>query len=235
MRLDKFLTETGHGTRSQVKSIIKLGNVSVNGDIVKKPEFKVDELSDKVFISGSEIKYTRYEYFMLNKPSGYVSATEDKNEKTVVSLIKDSSRSDLFPVGRLDKDTEGLLIISNDGVMAHNILSPRHHISKTYYVKVSGRVSEEHINLFKKGVDIGEDKLTSPAELEIIVSDDISEVLLTIYEGKFHQVKRMFKSIGMNVEYLKRMKMGNLELDENLKLGEYRSLSENEIDYLTKL
>lgn len=234
MRLDKFLSETGNGTRTEVKNLIRKGNVTINGIIVKKPELKIDENSDSVFVAGKKIEYSKYEYYMLNKPAGYVSATQDKKEHTVLELITCSNRDDLFPVGRLDKDTEGLLIISNDGEMAHRILSPRHHVSKTYFAKVQGTVTDENVLMVQNGLDIGEGIKTRPGELEIIISDEISEIMLTIYEGKFHQVKRMFESMGMKVVYLKRISMGAVCLDETLRKGESRKLTDNEISELRK-
>ncbi len=233
IRLDKFLTDMGCGTRSVIKNLVHKGKVSVNGEVIKKPEIKINEDEDVVLLDGEEIKYNRYEYFMLNKPDGYVSATTDRNEKTVLDLLKaEDRRKDLFPVGRLDKDTEGLLVISNDGEMAHKILSPKNHIAKTYYVKVNGRIENEHIEIFEKGIDIGEKNITKPGILKIIKSSDISEAELTIYEGKFHQVKRMFEAVGMKVVYLKRIKMGTLGLDETLKPGEYRRLTLEETEQL---
>lgn len=233
IRLDKFLTDMGCGTRSIIKNLVHKGKVSVNGEVIKKPEIKINEDEDVVLLDGEEIKYNRYEYFMLNKPDGYVSATTDRNEKTVLDLLKaEDRRKDLFPVGRLDKDTEGLLVISNDGEMAHKILSPKNHIAKTYYVKVNGRIENEHIEIFEKGIDIGEKNITKPGILKIIKSSDISEAELTIYEGKFHQVKRMFEAVGMKVVYLKRIKMGTLGLDETLKPGEYRRLTLEETEQL---
>ncbi len=233
IRLDKFLTDMGCGTRSVIKNLVHKGKVSVNGEVIKKPEIKINEDEDVVLLDGEEIKYNRYEYFMLNKPDGYVSATTDRNEKTVLDLLKaEDRRKDLFPVGRLDKDTEGLLVISNDGEMAHKILSPKNHIAKTYYVKVNGRIENEHIEIFEKGIDIGEKNITKPGILKIIKSGDISEAELTIYEGKFHQVKRMFEAVGMKVVYLKRIKMGTLGLDETLKPGEYRRLTLEETEQL---
>lgn len=233
IRLDKFLTDMGCGTRSVIKNLVRKGKVSVNGEVIKKPEIKINEDEDVVLLDGEEIKYNRYEYFMLNKPDGYVSATTDRNEKTVLDLLKaEDRRKDLFPVGRLDKNTEGLLVISNDGEMAHKILSPKNHIAKTYYVKVNGRIENEHIEIFEKGIDIGEKNITKPGILKIIKSGDISEAELTIYEGKFHQVKRMFEAVGMKVVYLKRIKMGTLGLDETLKPGEYRRLTLEETEQL---
>ena len=166
---------------------------------------------------------------MLNKPSGVVSATTDSKDKTVLDLIDNKKRKDLFPVGRLDKDTEGLLLITNDGEMAHRLLSPKKHVDKVYYAKIEGVVTEEDQKAFAEGVSLGSGEKAKPADLEILVSDEISEIRLTIQEGKFHQVKRMFESVNKKVIYLKRLSMGSLILDETLKLGEYRKLTEEEI------
>ncbi|MDE6233116.1 MAG: rRNA pseudouridine synthase [Lachnospiraceae bacterium] len=235
MRLDKFLADMGQGTRSEVKTYIKKGMVKVNGTIAKRPELKINEKDDKVFISDKEVIYTRYEYFMLNKPSGYVSATEDRSEHTVLELITENLRDDLFPVGRLDKDTEGLLIISNDGDMAHRLLSPVNHVGKVYYARIDGFVTEEHVKIFSEGIDIGGGITTKPGILKILKSADESEIELKIYEGKFHQVKRMFEAVGMKVVYLKRISMGEIALDNSLKTGEFRRLTEEEVSRLKGL
>lgn len=232
MRLDKFLTELGIGTRSEVKKILKTGQVTVNGIPVKKPEEKIDETKDVVAYQGKVLSYEQFEYYMFHKPAGCVTAVSDAQHKTVMDYMKNLTRKDLNPVGRLDIDTEGLLLITNDGMLSHELLSPAKHVPKTYYAKIEGMVTEEDVNLFKEGVDIGEKKLTKPAELRILVSDMISEIELTISEGKFHQVKRMFEAVDKKVVYLKRISMGSLVLDEDLKLGEYRSLTENEIKAL---
>lgn len=232
IRLDKFLCEMGKGSRREVKEIAKKGRITVNGHVIKKADQKVDLDQDLVCFDGEQIQYIQKEYYMLNKPAGVISATKDHKDQTVLDLIKDSKRHDLFPVGRLDKDTVGLLLITNDGELAHNLLSPTKHISKTYYAKVRGYVKEEDIAKFKKGIVLEDNTQTKPAELIILKSGDISEVLLTIYEGKFHQVKRMFLAIGDEVVYLKRMKMGSLELDKELDEGCYRSLTEDEIELL---
>ena len=168
---------------------------------------------------------------MLNKPAGVVSATKDNHDKTVLELIK-TERKDLFPVGRLDKDTEGLLLITNDGELAHRLLSPKKHVDKVYFAKVKGVVTEEDQRIFAEGVSLGQGEMAKPSKLEILVSDEISEIRLTIQEGKFHQVKRMFLSVGKEVIYLKRLSMGTLQLDENLALGEYRPLTEEELKQL---
>lgn len=228
MRLDKFLCEMGLGSRSQVKQMIKKGWISVDGRTALRPEEKVGEDS-RVLAQGREILYQKLEYYMLNKPSGCVSATSDSRCTTVLDLISEKKRKDLFPVGRLDKDTEGLLLITNDGELAHFLLSPKRHVDKTYYARIQGCVREEHISLFQKGLSIGEEKPTLPAVLEIQKSADQSEVLVTIREGRFHQIKRMFEAIGCQVIYLKRLSMGSLTLDPRLEPGEYRALKEEEI------
>lgn len=229
IRLDKYLADMGKGTRSEVKKAISKGLVRVNNVIVKKPETKLDTDSDHVLFDGVLVGYAQHEYYMLNKPAGVISATEDKREKTVIDLIIERKRKDLFPVGRLDRDTEGLLLISNDGELAHRLLSPSKHVDKVYYAKIDGEVTIEDVETFQQGVDIGEEKLTRPAKLRVLKSGTQSEIELTICEGKFHQVKRMFQAVGKEVVYLKRLQMGTLILDESLKPGEYRELTEQEI------
>lgn len=232
IRLDKFLTDLSVGSRSEVKKYIRAGLVNVDGILVQKPEWKLDETKSTVCFRGKPLSYAAYEYYLFYKPTGCVSATEDKVHKTVLDYIEDAVRKDLFPVGRLDLDTEGLLLITNDGALAHDLLSPAKHVSKTYYAKISGMVTTEDVNLFKKGVDIGEDKLTKPATLHILTQGDISEIELTITEGKFHQVKRMFEAVGKEVLYLKRLSMGPLVLTEDLSPGSYRKLTEDELTAL---
>ena len=232
IRLDKFLADMGNGTRSEVKKIIRQGKVLVDGKMEKNPDAKIDENKQEVICNGELVTYTTFVYYMLNKPAGVVSATTDAKDKTVVDLIADKQRKDLFPVGRLDKDTEGLLLITNDGELAHNLLSPKKNVDKVYYARVEGKVTKEDEEAFFKGVSIGEEEITKPAVLEILKSDDISEIKLTIQEGKFHQVKRMFEAVGKKVIYLKRLSMGPLKLDEKLALGEYRLLTKEEIEQL---
>lgn len=232
MRLDKFLTELGVGTRSEVKKILKSGQVTVNGEKAAKPEQKIDENADVICYQGKVLAYQQFEYYMFHKPAGCVTAVTDAMHKTVMDYMKDLARKDLVPVGRLDLDTEGLLLITNDGQLSHDLLSPTKHVPKTYYAKIDGIVTEEDVNYFANGVDIGEKKLTKPAKLTILVSDTISEIELTISEGKFHQVKRMFEAVGKKVVYLKRISMGNLILDEQLLPGHYRTLTESEINLL---
>lgn len=234
MRLDKFLSECGICTRSESKVFIKKGMITVNGKKAAKGEEKIDPDNDEIMFKGQKITYSKFEYYMLNKPAGVVSATEDKNDKTVIDLVPKPHAKDIFPVGRLDKDTEGLLIITNDGETAHKLLSPKKHIDKTYFVRTTGgEIGEKEAEPLKKGVDIGEEKLTLPAELEILKNGEISESLLTIREGKFHQVKRMFKAVGREVIYLKRISMGKLKLDESLEKGGCRRLTEDEINMIT--
>lgn len=234
IRLDKFLAEMGLGTRTEVKKILKTKQITVNGEVIQKPETKIDENKDIVCCRGQQICYRAYEYYLFHKPAGCVTATEDALHKTVMDYLTDAVRSDLFPVGRLDIDTEGLLLITNNGALAHELLSPAKHVKKTYYAKIAGKVTEEDAILFEKGVDIGEEKLTKPAKLKILKSDELSEIELTITEGRFHQVKRMFEAVGKKVLYLKRISMGALTLPEDLPKGAYRALSEEEIKLLQK-
>lgn len=237
IRLDKFLSEMSGWTRSEVKKIVRTGSVTVDGNEVKKPETKIDEKLSIVRVDGRQIKYNKYEYYMLNKPKGFVSATTDREHKTVVEIISSSEKKDLFPVGRLDIDTEGLLLITNDGELAHRLLAPKNHVEKTYYVEVSGILDDVDVDAVEEGLDIGEEKNTIPAKMEILKTDiqnNISSCYLTIHEGKFHQVKRMMKKLGKTVTYLKRVSMGSLILDSKLKKGNYRKLTEQEIIELKK-
>lgn len=232
LRLDKYLADMGLGTRTEVKQFIKKGQVLVNDEVVKKPETKVSTTDDDIVCCGEKVGYTEYEYIMLNKPQGVVSATEDKHDKTVLDLITDSGRKDLFPVGRLDKDTEGLLLLTNDGKLAHELLAPKKHVPKTYFVIVDGVVNEDDVKLFAQGFQVDADLFAKPAKLEIVQAKEKSEVYLTITEGKFHQVKRMFQAVDKPVLYLKRVQMGGVKLDPNLALGEYRQLTEEELALL---
>ena len=246
MRLDKYLAEMGEGTRQEVKAFIRKGRVMVNGVPVKKPEAKVEEGKDQVTLDGRKIHYQKYQYYMLNKPAGVITATTDSRERTVLDLLGEDRRKDLFPVGRLDKDTEGLLLITNDGPLAHRLLSPRKHVDKCYYAKVRGKVTGEDVEQFAQGLflaGLGEEKeeKTMPARLEILKTASaagkeapgiVSEILLTIQEGKFHQVKRMFQAVGKEVLYLKRLSMGSLKLDPELAPGQYRELTKEEMERL---
>ena len=228
IRLDKYLADMGCGTRSEVKQMIRKGQVEVNGEKAKKPEVKITTGQDRVCVAGKEICYEKYRYLLLHKPAGYVSATTDNRDQTVLELLPEELRKDLFPVGRLDKDTEGLLLLTNDGDLAHRLLSPKKHVDKTYYARIDGKVDAEDQEAFLEGLDIGDETKTLPAKLEILESADISEILLTIHEGRFHQVKRMFQARGKQVTYLKRMTMGPLTLGEDLPKGAYRELREDE-------
>ena len=232
IRLDKYLADMGLGTRSQIKKEIRSGQVVVNGISICRPEVKIDTGQDKVIFHGEPVTYEEYEYFMLNKPAGVISAASDRQETTVIDLIKDRKRDNLFPVGRLDKDTEGLLIITNNGELAHRLLSPKKHVDKVYFARINGQVTQSDVDNFSRGVDIGDEKPTLPADLVICTSDEISEIRLTIREGRFHQVKRMFQAVGKEVVYLKRLRMGSIALDESLKPGEYRRLTEEEVERL---
>lgn len=232
-RLDKILSNMGYGSRKDVKGFIKKGLVTIDGEVVKNNSVKADPYESEIIIDGNVVDYREYIYLIMNKPDGVVSSTYDTRDMTVIDLVHDEYRTfDPFPIGRLDKDTEGLLIISNDGKLAHNLLSPKKHVEKTYYVEVEGIVNDEDIEKMKEGVIIDDDYKTMPAKLEILESSDISKVYLTIKEGKFHQVKRMFKAVNKKVVYLKRISMGDLHLDEDLEVGEYRELTKEEIKIL---
>lgn len=235
MRLDKLLCDAGYGSRSQVKNLIRKGQVLVNHEVVKKPEFSVrvekDELLDQVICQGEELTFSKYEYYMLNKPAGVVSATKDNVHETVLSLIR-SKNKELFPVGRLDIDTEGLLLITNDGALAHELLSPKKHVSKTYEVTVDKKLSEDMIEAFLDGVTIHDkskdESLVKLLPAELVIIDD-THARVTIMEGKYHQVKRMFTAVSRKVIGLKRISMGTLFLDASLAPGEYRPLTEKEL------
>ena len=240
VRLDKFLADAGAGTRGEVKKFIQKGKVQVNGVPAKKSEIKVSE-EDEVVLDGNRISQApEFVYYLLHKPAGYVSATEDKRDKTVMELVA-SDRKGLFPVGRLDKDTEGLLLITDDGALAHELLSPKKHVDKTYYAVTDGCMTKEDVQRFADGLEIGEKNPTMPAKLEILSTRKVevteleqypsgwsSEIQLTIKEGKFHQVKRMTEAVGKKVVYLKRISMGVLTLPDDLKKGECRQLTAEE-------
>ncbi|MBC2261770.1 rRNA pseudouridine synthase [Listeria sp. FSL L7-0091] len=227
MRLDKLLSHTGFGSRKEVKPLLKSGAVVVNGTIQKNSKTQVNPDKDQVTVHGTPVVYQEFVYFMLHKPQNVVSATEDNVSETVIDLLaQEDTLTDPFPVGRLDKDTEGLLIITNDGTLAHNLLSPKKHIDKTYYAKIDGDVTVEDVEAFAAGIELDDGYTCKPARLEIITPNEIKVI---IQEGKFHQVKRMFAARGKTVSYLKRISMGNLQLDESLELGEYRPLTENEL------
>lgn len=231
MRLDKFLCDCNRGTRSQIKKDIKSGFVTINGEKALKPEQYVDENEDRVFYKGQLCVYEKFVYYMLHKPAGVVSATEDKQERTVIDLLGETKRGDLFPVGRLDKDTEGLLLITNDGALAHELLSPVKHVEKEYECRLAYPFDDMQKIQLEQGVDIGEKALTKPAAVRIL---DEKKIMLTITEGKFHQVKRMLNAVGNEVVYLKRLRMGQLTLDEELPKGSFRRLTEEETEKLRK-
>jgi pseudouridylate synthase len=215
------------GTRSEVKVFIKKGRVTVNGEIAKSPEQKVDETKDTVTLDGHSFSYQKYFYYMLHKPAGVVTAVRDHHDQTVLDLLVDAPGKDLSPVGRLDKDTEGLLLITNDGALAHRLLSPVKHVPKTYLVHTKKPVTSQMCEKLEAGVEIGDETPTAPAKTKLL-SDTDCGLLLTITEGRFHQVKRMLQAVGNEVVYLKRLSMGALVLDETLSKGSWRALTEEE-------
>lgn len=233
MRLDKFLADVGLGSRKEVKGLIKKGQVTVNGKVIKSDKFQVKELTDEIAYLDEKLTYQKNFYYLLNKPAGVVSATQDNYDETVLDLLNDFDyREDLFPVGRLDKDTEGLLLITNDGALAHRLLSPKKHVEKEYFAKVTGVMTAEDVQAFSKGLVISQGEETLPAVLMIDAVNEVeetSEIRLILHEGKFHQVKRMVKAVGKEVTYLKRIRMGNVVLPADLALGEYRELTVEEL------
>ena len=225
-----MLANLGYGSRKEVKQLLKDGSIKVNNVIVKNAKVHIDPKKDSVTLKDEIIEYKEFIYLMMNKPQGVISATEDTRDQTVIDLLDvDDQVYSPFPVGRLDKDTEGLLLLTNDGGLAHQLLSPKKHVPKTYFAIIDREVTEEDIQAFRQGVTLDDGYLTKPGELKILNSGRNSEIELTITEGKFHQVKRMFEAVGKRVIYLKRISMGSLELDEGLKLGEYRELTEEEL------
>lgn len=230
MRLDKLLANMGFGTRKDVKKLIKQKAVTVDEVVVKDVGLQVDPEKQAVVIFGERVTYEPMLYLLMNKPAGVISATEDNYDQTVIDLLEPYHRHfEPFPVGRLDKDTEGFLLITNDGQLTHNLLSPKKHVPKVYYAKIAGEVKPEHIEMFQQGIIIDDGYQTKPAKLTILNSGVESEIELEISEGKFHQVKRMFKAIDTEVTYLKRLSMGPLQLGNDLALGEYRELTEEEV------
>ncbi len=234
IRIDKMLSNVGLGSRSQIKKDAKAGLIKINDAIVKDSSKIIDTDKNEVKYKNEVVKYVQYIYLMMNKPAGVVSATEDNYDETVIELLEDCDKFyEPFPVGRLDKDTEGLLILTNNGILAHNLLSPKKHVDKTYYAEIDGKVTPDDIKEFEEGVVFSDDGYkTMPAKLEIIESGNKSKCYVTIKEGKFHQVKRMFQAVDKEVVYLKRLSMGALRLDESLELGEYRHLTEEEVESL---
>ena len=233
-RLDKALSSLGCGSRKEVGAMIRAGRAAVNGQIVRDPSIKVTPAEDQLTLAGAPVRWRTGRYYMLNKPPGVVSARVDNLHETVLSLFPEKERAVLFPVGRLDKDTEGLLLITNDGALSHRLLSPKSHVSKVYEAVIDGKVTEEDRQAFAEGLDIGDDKPTLPAELTILETTEKepgifeSRIRITICEGRFHQIKRMFEKVGKTVVYLKRLSMGSLELDPTLPKGSARLLTQEE-------
>lgn len=238
MRIDRLLCELNIGSRNEVKTYLKKGLITVNGEIMQKPDTKVDEMTALISFKGKEYRYQPYVYYMMNKPAGVVSATEDSFSKTVLDVFieclkeqNDNNLSgipvrDIFPVGRLDKDTVGLLLLTNDGELSHNLLSPKKHVEKTYYVETDLKITDDAADMLMQGVDIGEKALTQKALVKILGE---RKCTITITEGKFHQVKRMFQAVGLKVIYLKRLSIGGLLLDANLPEGSVRELTQEEV------
>ena len=244
MRLDRFLANSGIGTRKEVKEILKKRKIKVNNVIVVDGSKHINEEKDVIHYDGNEISYKPFIYIMMNKPNGVISATEDNEHKTVIDLLGEKYKTySIFPVGRLDIDTEGLLLLTNDGQLAHNLLSPNKHVDKKYYVELRDPVSEKNIEDLENGIKLEEGFITKDAKVKVIENSEIpidksnghrniSKACITIKEGKYHQVKRMFRAIGNKVTYLKRIEMGNLKLDKDMELGQYRELSQKEINLL---
>ena len=229
MRLDKMLSHTGYGSRKEAKELIRKGFVSVNGETILDDDFKVDEENDEVIIADNNISYDKFIYIMLNKPDGYVSATYDSHDPIVLDLIDGYEKRKLFPVGRLDKDTVGLLLITNDGDLAHRMLSPKKHVIKRYYLKFDGILTDKKISRFEEGITLEDGSLCMPASYEKLSEN---EGILSIKEGKYHQVKRMLEALDCTVTYLKRISFGPIELDKDLEEGKYRFLTEEELKRL---
>jgi 16S rRNA pseudouridine516 synthase len=232
MRLDKYLAHAGYGTRSEVKKIISKGLVEVNGVVIKKDDQKIDEEQDEIIVAGEVSNFSKHVYLMLHKPAGVISSNYDPVHKTTKDLIQGYDHYQTFPVGRLDLDTEGLLVITNDGLLAHQLLSPRYHVDKTYYVVFSGDYKAIYTPLFETGVTLEDGYVCMPSRIELLTDQS---ALLTIKEGKYHQVKRMFKVLDMEVTYLKRVSFGPIQLDEHLPKGAFRPLTETEIEALKKV
>ena len=237
MRLDKFLVENGLGSRSQVKDVLKKGLVLVNGRAEKSPKTQINETADEIVVFGQKLTYEKFVYYLLNKPKGYISATEDERHKTVLDLLDETARQkEVFPVGRLDIDTHGLLLLTNNGKLAHAMLSPKKHVEKIYRAKVAGLMNQSDVERFARGIEL-KDFTCHPAQLKIVELDEekeISLVEITLAEGKFHQVKRMVAACGKEVTDLQRLSMGPLQLDPELALGEWRRLTEEEMKSLER-
>ena len=235
MRLDKFLVACAVGSRTEVKNLLKAGRVTVNGKKEKSAKLQIDEKIDEIRFDGQVLEYEEFIYYMMNKPQGVISATEDPNHRTVLDLLDDLARSkEVFPVGRLDIDTHGLLLLTNNGQLAHALLSPKRHVDKTYLAQVKGIMTQEDVDIFAEGIPL-KDFTCQPAKLEIVSVDsekNQSQIRVTIAEGKFHQVKRMVAHCGKEVVDLQRLTMGTLVLDENLERGEWRRLTKEELEVL---
>ena len=235
-RLDKIIASTGKWSRKEVKNLIRHGQVLVDGLPAAGPEEKADPEAAEIVVNGERLTYQRYTWIMLNKPAGYLSATEDGRGKTVLDLLaQELRRQGLFPVGRLDKDTEGLLLLTNEGGLAHDLLSPRHHVDQVYCARVAGHLTEEDCQAFAAGMTLDDGLVCQSAVLEILSAGEESEAHVTLREGRFHQVKRMLAYRGKPVLYLERVKMGNLTLDPDLPRGEYRFLTAEEVENLRSL
>lgn len=236
MRIDKLLAHSGLGTRKEVKKLLKSSIVEINGVVVKDPKTHVDPDADEILIAGETLDYQEFVYFMLNKPAGVISATEDDMHETVLDLLQPSDIvQEPHPVGRLDIDTEGLLLLTNDGALTHRLLSPKHHVDKTYFAEIQGIVTETDIAEFNKGIELDDNYQTMPARLTVLSTDEeeqTSKIEIVIQEGKFHQVKRMFHAVNKEVLYLKRLSMGSVELDPLLELGAYRECTKEEVKQL---
>lgn len=232
-RLDKIIASTGKWSRREVKTLVRQGRVLVNGFPARSADEKADPETAEIAVNGEVLSYRRFTWLMLNKPAGYLSATEDGKGATVLDLLpEDLRRQGLFPVGRLDKDTEGLLLLTNEGGLAHELLSPKYHVEKEYYARVAGRLTEEDCQAFAAGMTLDDGLSCRPAGLEILTAGEESEARVTLREGKFHQVKRMLACLGKPVVYLERVRMGNLPLDRSLSRGEFRFLTEEELENL---
>ncbi len=228
-RVDKILSNFGFGSRKEIKQLVKNGQVKVDGVVIKDSAMHVNPKESVIEVAGEILKYRQFIYIMMNKPQGVISATYDNRLRTVIDILPDEFKCfNLFPVGRLDIDTEGLLLLTNDGQLAHELLSPKKHVPKRYYALIDGNVTEKDADAFWEGVVLDDGYKTLPSELFILKSGAFSEVEIVIYEGKFHQVKRMFEAVGKKVKYLKRIQMGELKLDETLNTGEVRELTEDE-------
>jgi 16S rRNA pseudouridine516 synthase len=236
-RIDKVLSNLGHGTRKEVKALLKKGKVEIDGIIASDSAMKIDPDKAVIKVSGEEINYRKHIYLIMNKPGGVVSATVDNHDETVIDLIDEEYQAfKPFPIGRLDKDTVGLLLITNDGELNHKLIAPKNHVDKVYYAEINKLVDTKDVATFKKGVVIDDGYKCMPAILEILNADENgSEVMVTIQEGKFHQVIRMFESVDKKVVFLRRISFGPLKLDENLSEGQYRELSEEEINLLKQV